>query len=352
MSRLFSRSLPRLDWIQVEVTSHCNAACIYCPCTVYRDHWQRRHLSLQTFKKILPFCPSASMIHLQGWGEPFLNPDFLEMIHLAKRQGCRVGTTTNGTLTDRTRLSRIVDLGLDIMAFSLAGTDASNDVIRKGTTLEQVLKSIECLNSLKHDRQTSKPEIHIAYMLLSSGLENLAGLPDLMQGLGIRQAVISTLDFIGDDRLAEASFIPDHQTLDNLKNHLDLVVRDGRSRGLDIHYQIPGGRQPGSCSENVLKSLVISSDGTVSPCVFTNMPLTGGDGLQKGRARAYIPLHLGNIHSLPLDRIWWRKEARALRKAFTRHRYPLPCIDCPKRRTVTDQVIPLSTVRDYLNVLD
>jgi MoaA/NifB/PqqE/SkfB family radical SAM enzyme len=352
LSHLFSRSLPHLDWIQVEVTSHCNAACVYCPFTVYRKHWQGRHMRIETFEKILPFCSTGSMIHLQGWGEPFLNPDFFKMIAMAKKQGYRVGTTTNGTLTDRDCLAKMVDLGVDVIAFSLAATDSSNDDIRKGTRLQQVLTSITRLSSLKHNQQVSKPEIHIAYMLLKPGLANIKKLPALIQDLDISQTVISTLDFIADERLARASFLSNHQTLEDLQTQLNSVVADGRSRGVDIHYQIPGKEQQLFCSENVLNSLVVSSDGTVSPCVFTNMPLPVDHGSQKGPMESYIPLHLGNIHSLPLNRIWWQKQSRSMRSSFARNQHLRPCIKCPKRHTLTDQTLPASSVKDLMGVLD
>ena len=91
---------PRLDWIQVEVTSYCNAACVYCPHTVYQGHWASRHLPLTTFAKLLPALARARLVYLQGWGEPLLHPDFFNMVALAKQAGCRVGTTTNGMLLD------------------------------------------------------------------------------------------------------------------------------------------------------------------------------------------------------------------------------------------------------------
>lgn len=36
--------MPRLDWLQVEVTSFCNASCLYCPRPAYGNTWRNRHL--------------------------------------------------------------------------------------------------------------------------------------------------------------------------------------------------------------------------------------------------------------------------------------------------------------------
>lgn len=351
IQRLFSRALPPLDWIQIGVTSHCNAACIYCPCTVYKNRWQGHHLGLEPFKKILPFCSETALIHMQGWGEPFLNPDFFEMISLAKKQGHRVSTTTNGTLMDKETLERIIDLGVDVIAFSLAGTDATNDQIRKGTRLKQVLKVIAYLSQLKQNRQVLKPEIHLAYMLLRSGLKDIERLPALLEDLDISQIVISTLDFIPDASLAEASFQADPSALSDVQTHLNTIVADGRSRGVEIHYQIPGAEKQVLCSENVLRSLVISSDGNVSPCVFTNMPLMDEHAVQETQATSYTPLHLGNIHTSPLNQIWWQKKAKTVRRAFAQHQHLPPCIDCAKRRIVSDQV-PLPSANDILSIPD
>jgi hypothetical protein len=58
---------PRFDWIQVEVTTHCQASCTYCPHTVYREHWAGRHLALATFRRLLPVLKRARLVHLQGW---------------------------------------------------------------------------------------------------------------------------------------------------------------------------------------------------------------------------------------------------------------------------------------------
>ena len=89
---------PSFDWIQVEVTTQCNAACMgtpSCPHRGFRREWKSRNMSMDTFRKLLPAFRNARFVHLQGWGEPLLNPDLFQMVREAKKVGCRVGTTSN-----------------------------------------------------------------------------------------------------------------------------------------------------------------------------------------------------------------------------------------------------------------
>ena len=77
----FKKSYPALDWIQIEITSYCNADCIYCPHTAYRKSWQNRYLPLKSFQNLIPALPKSNLIYLQGWGEPFIHPDFMDIIN-------------------------------------------------------------------------------------------------------------------------------------------------------------------------------------------------------------------------------------------------------------------------------
>ncbi len=173
----FHRLVPfcstRFDWIQVEVTTFCNAACIYCPRTAYRTVWQNRHLSMETFMRLAPAFRRTGHVHLQGWGEPFMHPRFFEMAAVAKTAGCHVGTTTNAGLFNQEIISKVVESGIDLVAFSLAGTGEENDRIRKGTRMEQVLTAIRALSMEKEKRHVQTPAVHLAYMLFKAGLRSL-----------------------------------------------------------------------------------------------------------------------------------------------------------------------------------
>jgi len=323
---------PETDWIQVEVSSHCNASCAYCPRTVYRDTWINRNLSLAVFKKLLPAIANTELVFLQGWGEPFLNPDIFTMIVLAKKVGCRVGTTTNGMLLDNWRMNRLIECGMDIVSFSIAGLDDMNDTLRKGTRLEAVLNIIRKLNQEKKNRGLTKPAIHISYLLFRSGLKDLARMPDVLMDLGINQVVISTLDFVPTEEYEDETLSPSNTAeYDELLSYLDGVKATAERVGLQVHYNLErANKARGSCSENPQRSFYISSDGTVSPCVFTNLPVSNVSYSFHGEKFPYEQLTFGNIRNHSISAIWRQKEYAAFRRSFDTGLLTPACRNCHK----------------------
>lgn len=331
--RFFPRSLPRWDWVQVEVTSNCNAACEYCPRTAYRGRWTNRTLPLETFRRLQPFLNRIAMVHLQGWGEPLLHPDFFTLVDLAREAGCRVGTTTNGLLLDTDRITRLVNSGMDTIALSLAGTGPRNDLIRRGTRLERVLEVIQNLNREKKRRGTLKPAVHVAYLLLRSGLGEVKQLPFLLRDLGVDQAVVSTLDFIPRPELEAEAIRPSNQgAYQELNGLLAQVARTGESFGLPIHFHLPHPRPAGrGCTENIGRAVCVASDGSVTPCVFTNLSIPGETFRLLGETRPYSRLVFGDIGRETLPEIWRKPEYAVFRKSLTSDISVAPCRGCPKR---------------------
>jgi sulfatase maturation enzyme AslB (radical SAM superfamily) len=180
----------------VEVTSRCNAVCSYCPRTVYRDAWLNRNLWLEAFKRLSLAFTKTKMVFLQGWGEPFLNSELMAMVRIAKEAACKVGTTTNGMLLNEEIIYQLVECGMDVLAFSLAGVDEKNDGLRRGTSLDTILEAIRILHETKKNLGKELPAVHIAYILLRSRIGDIERLPLFLQGLPVRQVVVSTLDFV------------------------------------------------------------------------------------------------------------------------------------------------------------
>jgi MoaA/NifB/PqqE/SkfB family radical SAM enzyme len=323
--------MPMLDWIQVEITSRCNASCLYCPRTAYGNQWPARDLSPDLFHALLPFLATTRLVHLQGWGEPLLHRDFFDMVGLARKAGCSVSTTTNGMLLTRENITRLVASGIDHLAFSLAGIGANNDGIRRGTEFNAILGAISEVAAVKKKLQSDTPAANVAYLLLRSGLSSLKEIVPALEGRGIESIVVSTLDFVPARDLEGEVLTPKNQSeYRELKGNLDGLVEEGKRAGLTVHYRLADpGEKNRTCTENIGRALVVSADGAVSPCVFTNIPASGVTHIEEGNEKNYERLTFGNLGEDPLSTIWRNERYADFRKSFRRTLNPR-CLQCPK----------------------
>jgi MoaA/NifB/PqqE/SkfB family radical SAM enzyme len=314
----------QLDCIQVEVTSRCPGRCTYCPHTTLRDQWQSRDMDMDTFGRLWPLMRRSGRVHLQGWGEPFLNPAFFSMAALARKAGCQVSTTTCGLRIDAQLAVAIVESGIDIVAFSLAGTDAASNASRSGVDFERVCQAVTTLQSVRRERMAVHLEIHFAYLMLASNVEAAAGLPALMQRLGVQAAVISTLDYIPEPELEAEAYRP--QEIEKIARAAGILAEtaaEARRRGLGFHYELPNPGAAGTnCRENIGRSLFIAADGSMSPCVYVNVPAHVADP----KRRVF-----GNVRERDPIEIWESPDFRRFRERLACGEPDLPCRSCPKR---------------------
>jgi MoaA/NifB/PqqE/SkfB family radical SAM enzyme len=323
--------MPMLDWIQVEVTSRCNASCLYCPRTAYGNRWAGRDLSPDLFHALLPFFATTRLVHLQGWGEPLLHRDFFDMIGHVRKAGCLVSTTTNGMLLTRANITRLVASGIDHLAFSLAGIGSQNNEIRRGTEFDAVLGAISEVAAVKEELNSDMPAVNIAYLLLNSQVSSLAEIVPALEGRGIENVIVSTLDFVPMRELESERIKPKNEAeYMDLKGKLDGLVEEGKRAGLTVHYRLAHpGKKNRTCTENIGRTLVVSADGKVSPCVFTSIPASGVSHIVEGCKEIYERLSFGNLSEDPLSSIWRNGRYADFRKSFRRTLNPR-CLQCPK----------------------
>jgi MoaA/NifB/PqqE/SkfB family radical SAM enzyme len=313
-----------LDCLQVEVSTRCPGRCRYCPHTVMHEQWQGRDMGMATFARLWPLMRRSSRVHLQGWGEPLLNPAFFEMAALALKAGSAVSTTTCGLIMNEHLALQLVESGLDIIAFSLAGTSEATNVSRQGVTFERVCEAISLLQAVRRARQGVHLEIHLAYLMLASNMEAVRGLPALMQRLGVHAAVISTLDYVPSAELEPESFGRDEpEKLAAAASILQETASEIRRLGMECHWSLPDPSAPGrSCRENIARSLFVAADGSVSPCVYLNLPAGGADP----RRRIF-----GNVLTRDPLAIWESEAFRRFREGLAAGDPHQSCLACVKR---------------------
>jgi MoaA/NifB/PqqE/SkfB family radical SAM enzyme len=281
----------------------------------------------------VPAFRKTSLVYLKGWGEPFTHPQFFEMLKLAKKAGCSVGTTTNGTLLNRQLIEKLIAGDLDIIGFSLAGMDKKNDAIRKGTHIKTVLNCVEEIYRAKQKYGSDTPVVHIAFMLLNSGLDDLDRLPRFFENLGIDQAVVSSLSFVANPAMeAEARLASGEEDYFELKRRLLHVRFESASRGVDVHFHLVSPLKTNfACSENVPRAVVVGSDGSISPCVMKQIPVKGKNHhYVRGQKHIHQNLAFGNILQERLNTIWNREEYRKFIQKIHVTETPAACQNCLK----------------------
>jgi MoaA/NifB/PqqE/SkfB family radical SAM enzyme len=219
---------------------------------------------------------------------------------------------------------QIVDSGMDIVAFSLAGTDAASNASRQGLDFEKVCESIALLQTIRQKRMGVHLEIHIAYLLLASDIDAVSRLPELMKRLGVHAAVISTLDYIPEPRLAAEALTPeDAPKLARAAAVLKETAGHARELGLEFHYELSDKTAPGNtCRENIQRSVFVSADGSVSPCVYVNVPVNRADPNRRV---------FGNVREQDPLKIWDSEAFRSFRDRLAQGGPAPPCRPCPKR---------------------
>ena len=281
-------------------------------------------MDMVTFARLWPLMRRSNRVHLQGWGEPLLNPAFFEMAALALKAGSAVSTTTCGLIMTEHLALQLVESGLDIIAFSLAGVDAETNASRQGVAFERVCETIALLQVVRRARQGVHLEIHLAYLMLASNMEAVRGLPALMQHLGVHAAVISTLDYVPSAELEPESFgLDEPEKLAAAASILQETASEIRRLGMECHWSLPDPSAPGAtCRENITRSLFVAADGSVSPCVYLNLPSAGADP----RRRVF-----GNVLAEDPIAIWEDEDFRRFREGLAEGAPDRCCLTCVKR---------------------
>jgi MoaA/NifB/PqqE/SkfB family radical SAM enzyme len=314
------RSAPArpFEAFQIEVTSRCNLKCVMCPVTVLADRWPARDMAWATFERAAAAFQRAKWVHLQGWGEPLLHPRIFDMIERAKAAGCRVGFTTNGTRLTGGAGARLLDLGLDLIAVSIAGASAAtHEAIRVGSDFAKLVRNLRQFLRLRQQGGRTGPKVEIFYLMTPANLAELPRAVELAAELGADELVATNLDYVMTPGLDALRAYGEGPPARALGAALEEARATARRTGIALRPYPLAFREMAVCDLNPLKILFISADGAVSPCVYTS--LTGQTAIPRvfdGRALEVPVVQFGNLNERPLAEIWESAAYREFRALF------------------------------------
>lgn len=313
----------KLDCLQVEVTSQCAGRCTYCPHTTQAGAWRSRSMQAETFAALWPLLRTTKRVHLQGWGEPLLHPRFFDFAALARKAGCQVSTTSCGLHMNEDIAEKIVQSGMDIVAFSLVGTDAVSNAPRVGVPFDKVCEAIHCLQAVRKQSMGVHLELHLAYLMLADSMDAVQSLPELMRDLGVPVAVVSTLDYLAAPEHSAWAFAPhDHEKIAHARHLLQQTSAKAKALGLTLYYSLPNPLANIQCRENIQRNMYVDAEGQCAPCIYLNVPT---NDLNPQR-RVF-----GSVANEAALDIWHKPEFTRFRNSLAEQRPEGACVCCPKR---------------------
>jgi radical SAM protein with 4Fe4S-binding SPASM domain len=293
--------------VAIEPGNVCNLKCPLCAAGAEKLNRPKGFMRLGNFQKVIDSLPASVVdLYLWGQGEPFMVPDFTEMIRYAVSKGYRTIVSTNGHfLSDA---DSIVSSGLDTLIISIDGADKeSYEYYRIGGDFGTVIDGIRAVSSSVR-RHGSGPRIILQCLLTQKNDSDLRSVESLACEIGADSVEFKTLQagFIEDGEL----FLPD-----NSKHTRYYVDGEGtmktdrvwylRDRCLRLYY-----------------SLQIDWQGNVLPCCFDK----DSENI------------MGSALNEPVSEIWNGDKYRSFRRLLNKKGRVLPmCRDCTeglKRLTI------------------
>jgi MoaA/NifB/PqqE/SkfB family radical SAM enzyme len=302
---------------QIELTTRCPLQCKMC-IRAQNPDWQFQDMPLENFKKLLPYLQDVETVVLEGWGESLLHKDLAECIRLVKKEGAQVGFVTSGMGLTASRVTELVEAGLDFVGFSIAGTTTeTHDAIRVNSHLPDVLNAIRLVREEKKRRGLSRPNMHLIFLMLKDNIHEVPSVPSFAKNAGLEEVILTNIcHTINPWQEAQRVFIWEEG-----ENPYEAILQQAEinARKLGIHLKKPSlsASDVPVCAENPFGSLYISTSGEVSPCVYLNPPLPSPfKRIFRDQEYLTAKVTFGNVFRDPFPSIWSCSAYEAFRNRF------------------------------------
>jgi len=152
--------------LNIEMTNHCNLACVFCPRTM--TNRKLGNIEPALFKKIVNEMALKRkklwILWLMKDGESLLHPNLVDLIFYAKKKNItrRIEIYTNGILLEGELAKNLINSGLDSLIVSLDAVDLETFKKIKGhDAYEKIKENVLNFMRLKRNLKVRKPILSV-----------------------------------------------------------------------------------------------------------------------------------------------------------------------------------------------
>src|SRR4051794_19291276 len=180
--------------ISFEPTTSCNLRCPECPSGLRAFSRPTGMLKKDFFSDTIDQL-SRELMYLVFYfqGEPYLNPDFLEMVRYAALKKIYTATSTNAHYLNDSNAKKTVESGLDRLIISIDGTTQETyEAYRIGGSLEKVIEGTRNVISWKKKLQSNTPHIIFQFLVVKPNQHQIKDVRKLAKEMGVDEVKLKT----------------------------------------------------------------------------------------------------------------------------------------------------------------
>lgn len=285
--------------VSIEPTTSCNLRCPECPSGLRSFTRPTGMLQTDLFRQTLGQIGSRiSYLLFYFQGEPYLNPQFLDMVKLAAARRIYTATSTNAHYLNDANAKATVESGLDRLIVSIDGTtQESYEQYRVGGDLQKVIEGTKKILHWKKQLKSKTPHVIFQFLVVQPNEHQLDEVQRLGKELGVDEVRFKTAQLY--DYVNGNSLLPKNEKYARYKKMDDGSFR--LKNAMDNHCW------------RLWHSTVITWDGKMVPCCF-----------DKDAQHT-----VGDLQHQSFEQIWKGKELSDFRSAVLRSRAEIDiCKNC------------------------
>lgn len=285
--------------ISIEPTTSCNLRCPECPSGLRSFTRPTGMLQEDLYRKVInELHPTLTYLILYFQGEPYLNPNFLNLVSYANTKKIYTCTSTNAHYLNDENARKTIESGLDRLIISIDGTSQDTyQSYRVGGTLDKVIEGAKNIVKWKKQLNSAKPYVIFQYLVVRPNEHQIEDVKRIAKEIGIDEVKFKTAQ------------VYDYENGNPL---IPTIDKYSRYKNLGNGKYALKNTFDNNCWK-MWHSCVITWDGKIVPCCFD-------------KDAHYV---LGNLKEGDFDAAWKSDSYNTFRKSLLKSRKEIDiCSNC------------------------